>query len=92
MDEFQAIVDMARSQSLAERIVGCVAEEGVQPREQPGLLVSVHMSRLCAAPGWAAKWLSAVAANVPDPGADPAVITADDIRARVQAYDFGLPA
>lgn len=82
---YMIIADMTESRGLHRRLTACAAEQGVT---NPAKWVQDNTWLLAVSPGWRGAWASALA--VPDrpdgydPGADEAVITDDDIRARVQ--------
>lgn len=82
MDSYWDIAQAAQSESLAQRETAAAAQQG-NPGD-PYVWARGHAYQLAAQPGWGAAWASAVAAGVPDPGADPAVITDGQILAAVQ--------
>ena len=68
------------------RLAACAAQEIDIPADSSALRwAGEHQWEIAAAPGFADKYASAVAANVPNPGRDPAVISDADILAAVQA-------
>lgn len=73
---------MSVDADLQRRVQACAAQE---QDGDPYAWTAANMLRLAASPGWADKWASAIAAGVPDPGRDPAVITDGDILSAVQA-------
>lgn len=85
---YNAIAAAAQDPDLKQRIAACLAQEsdGV---EQPTALADLHMWRLCASPGWGEAYDYARATRLlsnPVPvGADPAVITDEQILSAVQA-------
>ena len=81
MDQYLTIATVANDATMNQRVAACV---GQQAGPDPLWWADQNRYRWAAAPGWAAKWDSAVASDVPNPGADPAVITDADILAVVQ--------
>lgn len=73
---------MAQDYGLIMRIAACAASEGVVDR--PESWADNNRQRIVAAPGWAAAWASAVAAEDDNPGENEAVITDGMILAAVQ--------
>ena len=80
---YATIASITESPSLFRRIKACAAEQKVMKPYQEW--VWDHLWDLAAAPGWAAKWASALASDNPDPGADESVITDGDLLAAVQS-------
>lgn len=86
---YSTISTMQGSVSLLRRCTAAVAGE-VTSGGQPGdtafapQWTAERSWDLAATPGWAAKWESAVASGVEDPGADEGVITDADVLARIQ--------
>ena len=85
MDEFTAVVAMAADPALQARVTGCIAVQTTGP-DQPAALMGVHITRICAEPGWAQAWMSALQTGVENPGSDPAVISNEQILAAVQKH------
>lgn len=83
---YSAIADMARSNTLVNRITGAAAQEGIP---DPQAWAMAHVWQIAAQPGWADAWAYAVdTANDdvnPDTGARPGVIGDAMILAAVQA-------
>lgn len=83
---YQAVVEMARSNSLRERIIACSAQEGVA---DPESWASQNMWKLATAAGWADDWDYARGAYTsdknPDFGARGDVISDQKILSAVQA-------
>lgn len=79
------IANMAESPSLIRRLIACAAE---QKKGDPyNEWVYSHVWDIAASPGWSEKWASALAADIPDPGADEGVITDADILAVIQPME-----
>ena len=69
-----------------QRVAACAAVEvTLAPGEQPVQWAYNNVWRVAAAPGFADDYASALAAGVPRPGNDQAVISDDELRAAVQA-------
>lgn len=86
---YSSIAQAAVSSSLRVRIAACVAQEGHAGLTlQTGALMQADSIQwqCCAEPGWDHAWESALAGNVLDPGADPAVITDAMILSAVQKH------
>jgi hypothetical protein len=69
---YKTVADMAESYSLVRRLNAGAAKESIDNNVQ---WVQTYRWELASQPGWDAAWDSAVAAEVPDPGSDEAVIT-----------------
>ena len=80
-DQYLTISTIAADDAMQRRVAACAAQQG-----EPNSLWWAQQNNYewAAAPGWGAKWDSAVASDVEDPGSDPAVITDGDILAVVQ--------
>lgn len=76
------IAEMSRDADLVARITACVAQE-IENSE--GMVTQYFLLDICASPGWSEAWASAVAAELPNPGRDPGVITDGMILSAVQA-------
>jgi hypothetical protein len=78
---------MAYDGALVGRVTAAVAGEhqAGNTTQDPEQWTSQNRHFWAASPGWADAWDSAVAAENPDPGADPAVITDAQILSAVQA-------
>jgi hypothetical protein len=76
------IANMTLNGALVQRMTAAAAQEGAA---EPEGWVQTHRWTLCAAPGWADAWASAVENGVVDPGADESVITDPMILSEVQA-------
>jgi hypothetical protein len=74
---------IAHDQHMTGRVAQAAASEAVDG--DPDVWTFTHRRTWAAAPGWDAAWESAVAGDVPDPGADPGVITDGMILSQVQA-------
>ena len=72
----------AHDQSLFGRVTACAAKEGVFP---PETAATGTIWQISSASDVEAAYESALAANNPDPGGDPAVITDGMILAKFQA-------
>lgn len=84
------IAQMNLDPDLRARITACAAQERI---ESPEVWAIERMLRIVSAPEWDAAWESAIAADLPGPGRDPAVISDDMILASVQAVlDDAEPA
>jgi len=85
---YSAIVDIANSHTLMQRIVAAAAQEGI---DNPEAWVSTNRWKLAATPNWAADWAYAkdtATANVnPDTGARVDVIDDAKILSAVQALN-----
>ena len=82
MPGYNSVADMAEDLALNRRLTAAVAKEGIL--DPKGWLYPRNW-QVVSAPGWDAKWDSAVAGGVSNPGADEAVITDGDILSAVQA-------
>ncbi len=80
-----AYLDIARMTESASLLGRCTAAAATEGEGAPEQWVNANRWTLCAAPGWADAWASAVAGDNPDPGADPGVITDPMILSEVQA-------
>lgn len=89
---YQAIMSMAQSGALRERVMACAAEQG--EADPPGWSTT-NMWKIAASPGWADKWSYAVDALTvnqnPELGARTDVISDEDILAAVQAVLHPAP-
>ncbi len=81
---YNAIAAAAQDADLKRRVAACFAQETTGP-EQPPALAELHMWRIVANGPIADAYSYAVAANVPNPGKDEAVVTDANILAAVQA-------
>ena len=81
---YNAIAAAAQDHDLRQRVAACFAQETTGP-EQPEALASVHMWRIVANGPIADAYSYAVAANVPNPGKDEAVVTDANILDAVTA-------
>ena len=82
MPGYNSVADMAEDLALNRRLTAAVAKEGIL--DPKGWLYPRNW-QVVSAPGWDAKWDSAVAGGVQNPGEDEAVITDGDILSAVQA-------
>lgn len=80
------IAAITQSGSLYQRLTAAAAQEG-KSLTMPGSWVGERIWQFAVAPGWSAKWASAVAAGVEDPGADESVISDGDILAVIQPME-----
>lgn len=93
---YSTINAINKSPSLMDRCVAAVASEvsaGNTPgdsRLAPGW-VTQRSWDLASTPGWAAKWESAEAGGIADPGANEGVITDLDILSRIQSLLIAYP-
>jgi hypothetical protein len=79
---YLTIATIAQSYSMHQRVAACAAQEG---EENPEQWAADNALGWAAAPGWAAAWQSALAADPEaDPGANEAAITDGMILAQVQ--------
>lgn len=81
------VAQLAQDGDFTLRISACYSTEtsgGASP-EYPTAWASEHQWQIAGAPGFGEAYASAVAANVPNPGRDPAVISDAQILAAVQA-------
>jgi len=81
-DQYLTIATISEDTSMRRRVAACAAQQGATGDADQWAYD--NRWQWAAAPGWATKWDSAVAAGVADPGADPAVISDADILAVVQ--------
>lgn len=79
---YNTVAIMARDAGLLGRIT---AASAVEQAGDPRWWVEKYCWNVVSAPGWSAKWESAVAANLADPGRSEVVITDGDILSAVQA-------
>lgn len=70
---------IAHDPDMVNRVAQAAASEGVQG--DPDAWTFTHRRTWAAAPGWGEAWDSAVAGDIPDPGADPGVITDAQVQA-----------
>lgn len=75
--------EIAGSPSMLNRVAQAAASEGVDG--DPDTWAYANRRHWAASPGWDAAWESAEAADIEDPGADPAVITDPMILSQVQS-------
>lgn len=78
---------MAYDPALNGRVIAAVASEhqAGNTTEEPERWMADNRHYWAASPGWSDAWESAVASDNPDPGADEAVITDQQILSTVQA-------
>jgi hypothetical protein len=79
------ISNMSGNADLTARVQACAAQE--VDTVDPYTWTAEHLLVLCASPGWADAWASALASDNPTPGKDPAVITDGQILSAVQQLD-----
>lgn len=87
---YSTVADIYHSAALMERATAGVASEVSAGSVDGDASVSnAWVTRrawdLASTPGWAAKWESAIAGGITDPGASGAVITDGDLLSRLQA-------
>jgi hypothetical protein len=80
---------LSRDEQFRDRIAACAAVELPTSDVQPLRWADTHQWQIAAAPGFADAYASALAASVPDPGKDPAVISDAQILSAVQAEIAG---
>lgn len=80
---------LAFDTDFALRVSACVSVE--DPSVEPGAWAADNRWRMAAQPGFADAYSSAVAADVPDPGRDPSVISDAQILSAVQSLLGGVP-
>lgn len=81
---YSAIATAAQDQHLRLRIAACIAQESPDSPTHPIAHADAIIWQACGSPGWGEAYASALAADVPDPGNDPAVISDAMILAAVQ--------
>ena len=81
------VSEMSGDPDLTARVRACAAQESTR---DPYQWTAANMLEVCSAPGWDAAWTSALAAGVPTPGRDPAVISDAMILSAVQPL-IGAP-
>jgi hypothetical protein len=81
---FLAQAQLAADQDFTHRVTACASTE-VPHSTQPTAWTGDHIWWVAAAPGFADAYESAIVAEVPRPGADPAVISDGQILSAVQA-------
>lgn len=86
---YNAIAQAAQDQHLRLRIAACIAQERPLDGQHPIAHADAIQWQVAASPGLADAYSYAVETNVPDPGADPAVVTDAALLAAVSAL---LPA
>jgi hypothetical protein len=84
-DQLLTISAIAVDPTMADRVAAAYAKEATPGPDLPTAWAFANAYWWAAAPGWAVAWDSAIAGGIPDPGADPAVITDGMILAQVQA-------
>ena len=87
-DQYLTIATITENASMNRRVAACASQEGYTG--DPLQWAYDNRYGWAGAPGWAAAWDSAVASEIPDPGADPAVITDGQILAQLQSMAAGL--
>ena len=80
---YNAQAQLSADADFMNRVAACAAVE-VETPDQPTAWARDNIWRIAAAPGFADKYEYALNTDVPNPGADPAVITDGDILAAVQ--------
>ena len=89
--------DIANDRSMQARVTLAAAEQGCADAGiRPEVWSSDWRFVWASAPGWDDAWESALAGGIPEPGADPAVITDGQILSQVQSmmpfHYIGSPA
>jgi len=79
---YATTAQITQSTALMQRLIACAAEQKKVKPYQNWVLDRIW--DIAVSPGWSAKWESAVASENPDPGADPAVISDQDILGVIQ--------
>jgi hypothetical protein len=74
---------LSRDQDFIDRLAACAATE--VPGKDPQEWARDNVWTIAASPGFADAYASAIAADVPRPGKDPAVISDAQILSAVQA-------
>lgn len=82
-DSYLSMATAADDYTMQRRVAAAAAQQGAPGDAWAWSLTNKY--EWASAPGWGAAWDSAVAGGVPDPGADPAVISDAMILAQVQA-------
>lgn len=84
---YHAQHQMAYDSALNGRVIAAVAGEhqAGNTTEDPEAWTAANRHYWAASPGWSDAWDSAVASDNPDPGADGAVITDQQILSSVQS-------
>lgn len=78
---------LSNDPDFAQRLAACAAVEVDLGDVHPLTWAATNQWFIAAAPGFADKYASALAANVPRPGWNPAVISDGEILSAVQAFD-----
>jgi hypothetical protein len=81
-DQYLTIATIAHDAHMIYRVSACAAQQHAPI--DPQSWAAQNSYAWAASPTWAEKWDSAVASDIAEPGADPAVITDGDILATVQ--------
>ena len=89
-DPYLEVAAITENGSMNKRVAACAAQEGGEAIGDPTQWAYDHRFGWASAPGWGAKWASAVASGIPDPGADTSVISDADVLAQLQAMAAGL--
>lgn len=87
---YSAQAQLSGDQDFVGRVSAAAAVEVEQP-ENPVTWARNHIWRIAAAPGFADAYESAIVAEVPRPGDDPAVISDGQILSAVQAEIAASP-
>lgn len=83
---------LSNDPDFAQRIAACAAVERDLGDLHPLSWAAQNQWTIAAAPGFADAYASAIANGVPNPGADPSVISDEMILAAVQAMPAPTPA
>lgn len=81
---------LSNDADFQQRIAACAAVEIDLGSTHPLTWAIMHQWEFAAAPGFADAYASAIAAEVPRPGADPSVISDAQILAAVQATNAAV--
>ncbi len=82
---------LSQDGQFRDRVAACYAVETTSTDQQPTRWADSHLWAIAAAPGFADAYSSALAGSVPNPGADPSVISDAQLLAAVQAELAGSP-
>lgn len=81
---------LSNDSDFLQRIAACAAIEIDLGETHPVTWGANHQWQIAASPGFGDKYASALAAGVPRPGNDPAVISDGDILSAVQVIGTGV--
>ena len=80
-DSYLSIAAIAADHAMQTRVTACAAQQAAPDPEQWAI---DNRYQWAASPGWGAAWDSALAGGVPNPGADPSVVSDGMILSTVQ--------